>query len=306
MPILHVNNGALLFFQHCSPQKWLISSTFKVSWGEYIGQIDRPFDEERWAYSKLVLNVRCAFMNTAHPMPSHEFFFPQYSSPLEYPFLTPSRILIAPTPGILMGYPNLIRHKLSINLLRELVLLVSVFECGGSIVQVLGSFSQLGFGTLLVGHVDIHLRLSNCHLQYGSQYINIAWPSHSHYVHLYIFLIIHNFIKYNYGLIHSSNYINTQTSNHKINNIQYKWIYNYCKTQSFLLKHSHHHRSPLGMLCRWSIWVDNKYIENDCADEFLPVINRGLHQTDHVARAILVLHVINRGLHQTDHVAGQS
>ncbi len=44
MPSLHVNNGMLLFFQHGSPQKWLISSTFKVSRGEYIGQIDRPFD----------------------------------------------------------------------------------------------------------------------------------------------------------------------------------------------------------------------------------------------------------------------
>ncbi len=64
MPSLYVNNGALLFFQHCSPQKCLISSTFKV-FGEYIGQIDRPFDGERLTYSKLVLNVRCAFVNTA-------------------------------------------------------------------------------------------------------------------------------------------------------------------------------------------------------------------------------------------------
>ncbi len=59
MTSLHVNNGTLLFFQHGSLQKCLISSTFKVSWGEYIGQIDQPFDEERWTYSKLVLNVRC-------------------------------------------------------------------------------------------------------------------------------------------------------------------------------------------------------------------------------------------------------
>ncbi len=64
MPSLHVNNGALLFFQHRSLQKWLISSTFKVSRGEYIGQIDRPFHEERWTYSKLVLNVRRGFVNT--------------------------------------------------------------------------------------------------------------------------------------------------------------------------------------------------------------------------------------------------
>ncbi len=28
MSSLHVNNGALTFFQHCSPQKWLISPTF--------------------------------------------------------------------------------------------------------------------------------------------------------------------------------------------------------------------------------------------------------------------------------------
>ncbi len=59
MPSLHVNNGALMFFQHCSLQKWLILSIVKVSRGEYIGQIDRPFDKERWTYSKLVLNVRC-------------------------------------------------------------------------------------------------------------------------------------------------------------------------------------------------------------------------------------------------------
>ncbi len=65
MPSLHVNNGVFLFFQHCSPQKWLISSTFKVSRAEYIGQIDRPFDEEWWTYSKLVLNVRRVFVNTA-------------------------------------------------------------------------------------------------------------------------------------------------------------------------------------------------------------------------------------------------
>ncbi len=59
IPSLHVNNGTLLFFQHCSQQKGLISSTFKVSRGEYIAQIDRPFDNERTTYSKLVLNVRC-------------------------------------------------------------------------------------------------------------------------------------------------------------------------------------------------------------------------------------------------------
>ncbi len=64
VPSLHANNVALFFFQHCSPQKWLISSTFKVPHGEYIGQIDRPFDEEQWRYSKLVMNVRCVFVNT--------------------------------------------------------------------------------------------------------------------------------------------------------------------------------------------------------------------------------------------------
>ncbi len=66
----------LLFFQHSSPQKWLISSTFKVSWGEYIGQIDRPFDEERWTYSKLVLNVRCPTCFREH---WHNSFDPKYN-----------------------------------------------------------------------------------------------------------------------------------------------------------------------------------------------------------------------------------